>query len=141
MPYIGYPPSLSTLNYFTTLGVGTNAPATTNTTLDLNGSQVNNTVVLTGTTPVIDCSLGNYFQITTDADTTFSVTNVPVSRAYSFTLEVTNTSGALTFNFNNLTWPNGITPSLTANRTQIFIFLTRDNGTKWRGRGSFNYTT
>jgi len=140
VPYIGYPPSLSTLKYFTTLGVGTNAPATTNTTLDVNGAQASNIILLSGTTPQIDCSLGNYFQITTAADTTFSVANVPATRAYGFTLEVINTSGVLNF-FTGVSWPGGVAPSLTTNKTHVFTFITRNGGSNWRGSSSVNYTT
>lgn len=140
MPYIGYPPSLSTLKYFTTLGVGTNAPATTNTILDVNGAQVGNTIALSGVTPQIDCSLGNYFQITTNADTTFSVINVPTTRSYTLTLEIVNTLGIITF-FSGVSWPGGTPPTLTTNKTHLFTFVTRDGGTKWRGASYINYTT
>lgn len=88
----------------------------------------------------IDCSLGNYFTKTINGASTFTVSNVPSSKAYSFTLELTHTSGAVTW-FSGVQWPNGVSPSLTTGKTHLFIFVTDDGGTRWRGAALPNYTT
>jgi hypothetical protein len=87
----------------------------------------------------IDCSLGNYFTKTINGNSTFTVSNVPSSRAYAFTLELTHTSGTVTW-FNNVQWPNQTAPTLTTGRTHLFTFVTDDGGTRWRGVANINYT-
>jgi len=87
----------------------------------------------------IDCSTGNYFIKTISGDSTFTVSNVPSSRVYSFTIELTHTSGAITW-FSGVKWPNDITPSPTSGKTHLFMFVTDDGGTRWRGASLLNYT-
>ena len=59
--------------------------------------------------------------------------------AYSFTLELTHTSGTVTW-WNNLEWPGGTAPTLTAGKTHLFVFVTDDGGTRWRGASLVDYT-
>lgn len=87
----------------------------------------------------INCSAGNYFTKTINGDSTFTVSNIPSSRAYSFTLELTHTSGAITW-FSGVEWPNGIAPNPTTGKTHLFMFITDDGGTRWRGAALLNYT-
>jgi hypothetical protein len=87
----------------------------------------------------IDCSAGNYFTKTINGASTFTVSNVPASRAYAFTLEITHTSGAITW-FAGVEWPNGTTPTLTTGKTHVFGFVTDDGGTRWRGIPVINFT-
>ena len=88
----------------------------------------------------IDCSTGNYFTKTINANSTFTVSSVPSSgTAYSFTLELTHTSGTVTW-WNNLEWPGGTAPTLTAGKTHLFVFVTDDGGTRWRGASLVDYT-
>jgi hypothetical protein len=87
----------------------------------------------------IDCSTGNYFTKTISGDSTFTVSNVPASRAYSFTLELTHTSGVVTW-FSGVEWPGGTAPTLTTGKTHLFVFVTDDGGTRWRGASLVNYT-
>jgi hypothetical protein len=87
----------------------------------------------------IDCSTGNYFTKTISGDSTFTVSNVPASRAYSFTLELTHTSGVVTW-FSGVEWPGGAAPTLTTGKTHLFVFVTDDGGTRWRGAALANYT-
>lgn len=88
----------------------------------------------------IDCSTGNYFTKTINANSTFTVSNVPSSgTAYSFTLELTHTSGTVTW-WNGLEWPGGTAPTLTAGKTHLFVFVTDDGGTRWRGAALVDYT-
>jgi hypothetical protein len=88
----------------------------------------------------VDCAAGNYFIKTVSGNTTFTVSNVPSSRSYGFTLRVTHTSGTITW-FSGVEWPNGTTPVLTTGKTHLFFFVTDNGGTKWRGSSSINYTT
>jgi hypothetical protein len=88
----------------------------------------------------IDCSSSNYFTKTINGASTFTVSNVPSSRAYSFTLELTHTSGAITW-FSGVEWPKGTAPTLTTGKTHLFIFVTDDGGTRWRASSLVDYTT
>lgn len=88
----------------------------------------------------IDCSLGNYFTKTIAGDSTFTVSNVPSNSAYSFTLELTHTSGAITW-FNGVVWPGNTAPTLTTGTVHLFMFLTDDGGTTWRAAALANYAS
>lgn len=87
----------------------------------------------------INCSIGNYFTKTINGASTFTFSNAPAARAYAFTLELTHTSGAVTWPA-SVQWPGGSAPSLTAGKTHIFVFVTDDGGTRWRGVANINYT-
>jgi len=89
----------------------------------------------------IDCSLGNYFVKTIEVQSTFTFSNVPTSRAYSFTLEVIQNGGIGIIWPVSVTWPNNTAPTLTTSRTHLFMFVTDDGGTRWRGSSLINYTT
>lgn len=127
--------------------VGTSATQTlTNKTLTspelggtayVNGSYRANVVAVPSLD--IDCSSGNYFTKTINGNSTFTVSNVPSSRAYSFTLELTHTSGTITW-FSGVEWPSGNAPTLTTGKTHVFIFITDDGGSRWRGAALTNYT-
>lgn len=113
------------------------ASAAANTDLDVNGTYAQVPVAVPSLN--IDCSAGNYFTKAISSSVTFTVSNVPASRAYSFTLEVTHTSGSITW-FSGVEWPGGMAPSLTAGKTHLFMFVTDDGGTRWRGASVINYT-
>jgi hypothetical protein len=88
----------------------------------------------------INCSLSNYFTKTIAANSTFTFSNVPVSGvAYSFTLELTHTSGTVTWP-TSVAWPLNTAPTLTTGKTHLFIFVTDDGGTRWRGAFNVDYT-
>lgn len=126
--------------------VGTTATQTltnktlTSPTLDgspyVNGSYRSNIVAVSALD--IDCSAGNYFTKTINANSTFTFSNVPASRAYSFTLELTHTSGTVTWP-TEVKWPDDTAPTLTTGKTHIFVFVTDDGGTRWRGAALVNY--
>jgi len=87
----------------------------------------------------VDCSLGNYFTKTIAADSTFTFSNPPSSgRAYAFTLELTHTSGVITWP-TSVKWPYDVTPTLTTGKTHLFMFVTIDGGTRWRGAALVDY--
>ena len=91
----------------------------------------------------VDCSAGNYFTKAISINSTFTFSNIPTSgTAYSFTLEVdvTGTSTAITWPA-SVKWPDDTAPSLTDTKTHLFMFVTNDGGTTWRGAALVDYTT
>lgn len=91
----------------------------------------------TSTTTSIDCSTGNYFYITINSNSTFTFGSVP-SGAYGFVLEVTHTSGTITWPA-SVKWPADTAPTLTTGKTHLFVFVTDDGGTRWRGASLVDY--
>ncbi len=87
----------------------------------------------------IDCGTGNYFTKTIDGDSTFTVSNVPASKSYSFVLELTHTSGTVTW-FSGVEWPAATAPTLTTGKTHLFVFHTDNGGTRWRASSLVDYT-
>jgi hypothetical protein len=102
----------------------------------VNGSYRSNIVVVSALD--INCSLGNYFTKTISTSSTFTFSNAPASRSYSFTLEVTHTSGTITWP-SSVKWPGDEAPELTTGNTHLFIFVTDDGGTRWRGAFLVDY--
>jgi hypothetical protein len=86
----------------------------------------------------IDCSLGNFFTKTINSNSTFTFSNAPSSRAYSFTLELTHTSGSITWPI-SVVWPSSTAPTLTTGKVHLFMFVTDDAGNTWRGAALVNY--
>lgn len=87
----------------------------------------------------IDLSTGNYFTKTINANSTFTFSNPPASGTVgSFTLELTHTSGTVT-------WPSSVkfngdtAPTLTTGKTHLFFFVTDDGGTRYRGAALVDY--
>lgn len=81
----------------------------------------------------IDCSLGNYFTKTASGALTWTITNVPATRAFSFILRLTNGgTGTQTWPA-SVKWPAGTAPTLTASGVDVLGFITEDGGTTWRG--------
>ncbi len=111
--------------------------STVNTILDVIGSYRSSITSVAAFD--VNCSSGNYFTKTVTGISTFTFSNVPSSRVYTFALEVTHTSGSISFPA-SVKWSNDTTPSLTSGKTHIFIFITDDGGTRWRGSSLVNYT-
>jgi hypothetical protein len=118
-----------------TVAVGQSSVATF-VELDLNGAFAQ--TVTTVAALDVDCSLGNYFIKTINANSTFTFSNVPSSRAYSFALELTLTSGAITWPA-AVKWNSDTAPTLTTGKTHLLIFVTDDGGTRWRGAALVDY--
>lgn len=118
-----------------TMAIG-QASAAANVEVDLNGAYAQTAVAVPALE--IDCSLGNYFTKTIDTSSTFSFANVPASRSYALTLEVTHNSGTISWPA-AVKWPNDTAPALTTGRTHIFVFVTDDGGSRWRGNSVVNY--
>ena len=103
----------------------------TTATADLLGSVRGNVTAVAAS--AIDCSAGNYFTKTATGALTWTVTNVPSSRAYSFILELTNGGTGTQTWFSGIKWPGGTAPTLTASGVDVLGFITDDGGTTWRG--------
>ena len=90
----------------------------------------------------VDCRLGNYFTKTITGATTFTFDNVPASGvSYGFTMELTHTSGSGSITWpTSVKWPADTAPTITDGKTQMFIFVTDDGGTRWRGSSLVDYT-
>ena len=114
--------------------VGIGSTPTTN--LDINGNAASNAVAVSGYD--IDCSLGNYFTKTCNGNSTFTISNVPTARAFTIALEITHTSGTLTWP-STIKWPADTPPTLTTGKTHLFVFVTDDGGTRWRGAAIVDY--
>lgn len=87
----------------------------------------------------IDCSAGNYFTKTINGNSTFTFSNVP-SGAYGMIVEIENTSGTISWPA-AVKWPNDTAPALDTGKTHVFVFITDDSGTRWRGVAQVNYVT
>jgi len=93
----------------------------------------------------INLSTGNYFKKSISTSSTVTFSNPPASGTVgSFTLEL-----VLTGTGTAITWPNTVywnadagqtAPTLTDARTHLFMFVTTDGGTKYRGAVLSNYT-
>lgn len=104
--------------------------------LDVDGAYAGNITAVAALD--IDCSTANYFTKTISANSTFTFSNAPSSRAYGFTLELTHTSGTVTWP-TAVKWPADTAPLLTTGKTHLFVFVTDDGGTRWRGASSTDY--
>jgi hypothetical protein len=103
----------------------------TTATTDLLGSVRGN--ITTVAASAVDCSLGNYFIKTATGALTWTATNVPATRAYSFILELTNGGTGTQTWFSGIKWPGGTAPTLTTSGVDVLGFITDDGGTTWRG--------
>jgi hypothetical protein len=134
--------SISTVSNINSIGISTlptinNNSITVNTSADLLGPVTQNVVSL-GSSTVIDCALGNYFTCTVNGNVTFSFTNVPSSRAFGITLEITHTSGSISWPA-EVKFPEDQAPLINSNKTHLFMFVTDNGGTRWRGAALFDY--
>ena len=115
------------------IGIALTAPAAR---LDISGNYAQNIVAVAALD--IDCSAGNFFTKTIAANSTFTFSNVPATRAFAFTLELTHTSGSVTWP-TSVKWPKDTAPTLTTGKTHLFMFVTDDGGTRWRGAALVDY--
>ncbi|MBQ45495.1 MAG: hypothetical protein CMK37_07540 [Porticoccaceae bacterium] len=104
--------------------------------LDVNGTQVSNVVAMAGLD--VDCSLGNYFTKTINGNSTFTFSNVPASRAFSFVLELTHTSGTVTWP-SSVKFPADTAPTLTTGKTHLFVFISDSGSTRFRAATVVDY--
>ena len=111
--------------------------ATTSSGVKVTGNQTNNVVAMGAND--VDCSAGSYFTKTITGATTFTFSNVPTGVEFSFTMEVTlNGSNAITWP-SSVKWNADTAPTLTDGKTQLFMFLTTNGGTRFRGSALVDY--
>jgi len=92
-------------------------------------------ITLSGNAVAIDCEAGNFFALTTSANTTFTFSNPPTSGiAYSFTLKLT-AGGTHTITYPaSVDWAGGTAPDAPASgETDLLAFTTYDSGVTWYG--------
>ena len=117
------------------LGIG--QAAGTGSELDLAGRYAQTSIAVAALD--IDCSLGNYFTKTITSSSTFTFSNIPASRSYSFTLCVTHDSGTITWP-QSVKWPKNIAPTLTANKNHMFMFSTYNGGSVFYASSLVDFT-
>ena len=101
------------------------------------GNQTNNIVAMGAND--VNCSAGSYFTKTISGATTFTFSNVPTGVEFSFTMEVTlNGSNAITWP-SSVKWNADTAPTLTDGKTQLFMFVTTNGGTRFRGSALVDY--
>jgi len=87
----------------------------------------------------IDCSTGNYFTKTISGNSTFTFANPAASGSVtSFTLELTHSSGTVTWPA-SVKWNGDTAPTLATGKTHLFMFVTDDGGTRYRGAALVDY--
>ena len=147
----GYPPKLATSGYtnvqlWKAYGTVYGALLGDVQTLDspelkyqpyVNGSYRSNITAVSALD--IDCSVGNYYTKTITSSSTFTFSNIPASRSYSFTICVTHDSGTITWPA-SVKWPQNTAPVLTTYRNHKFMFSTYNGGTVWYGAALPNYS-
>ena len=110
---------------------------TTSGGVKVSGNQTNNIVAMGAND--VDCSAGSYFTKTITGATTFTFSNVPTGVEFSFTMEVTlNGSNAITWPA-SVKWNADTAPALTDGKTQLFMFVTTNGGTRFRGSALVDY--
>lgn len=94
-------------------------------------------VLTTHNTPAamnLDCALGNSFDKTIAALTTFTVSNVPASgTSYAFLLYLTNGGAFAITWWSGMKWTGGAAPSFTVSGLDVLGFMTKDGGATWVG--------
>jgi hypothetical protein len=87
-------------------------------------------------TLTLNCSLGNVFAVSLNANiTTLSFTNVPsTGTAFGLTLMLTADGTARTITWgSSVKWAGGTAPTLTSTnaKVDVFVLITHDGGTTW----------
>jgi hypothetical protein len=128
-----------------TLTIGTSTYFATNGNIGIGNSSPTTKMLITGgyaLTPValgsnnsfsINCVSGNYFTLTANGSaTSIAFSSAPASAMYSMVIKIANGgSNTLTWT-NSPKWPSATAPTASTN-TDIWVFMTDDGGTTWRG--------
>ena len=118
-------------------GINVVGVITASSGVKITGNQTNNIVAMGAND--VDCSAGSYFTKTITGATTFTFSNVPTGVEFSFTMEVTlNGSNAITWP-TSVKWNADTAPTLTDGKTQLFMFVTSNGGTRFRGSALVDY--
>lgn len=107
---------------------------TTNTTSFNGPYQIKSTTLSTGNNHNINCASGNYFVVVANSSAqNVYFTSAPSSVVYSCTLRFSNGAGGNTISWANTPkWPSATAPTPSTNN-DIWVFITDDGGTTWRG--------
>ena len=128
---------------------GNSASATTATNLSggllTNYSETVNVVGNTGTAKTINLANGNFVTATLTGNCTFTFTTGVSSGAIAFTLFLTNdaTAGRLIIWPASVKWPSATVPSRStaASKTDVYTFISYNNGATWFGNlAQYNYS-
>jgi hypothetical protein len=114
------------------VGIGNSTPAAE---LHIDGNYaVKSTTLSAGNNHNINCASGNYFVVVANSSAqNVYFTSAPSSVAYSATLRFSNGGGGNTISWANTPkWPSATAPTPSTNN-DIWIFITDDGGTTWRG--------
>ena len=117
------------------LGIG--QAADTGTELDLAGRYAQTSIAVAALD--IDCSLGNYYTKTITESSTFTFSNIPASRSYSFTICLTHDSGTITWP-GSVKWPKNTAPTLSTYKKHKFMFSTYDGGSVFYAAALVDFT-
>ena len=89
----------------------------------------------------INVSTGNYFYKTINSNTAFTFSGAASNGTVdSFTLELNHTSGTVTWP-SSVKWPADTAPTLTTGKTHLFVFVSDNGGSRWRGAALADYVT
>jgi len=114
------------------VGIGNTTPATK---LQIDGNYgVKTTSLSAGNNHNINCASGNYFIVTANSSAqNVYFTSTPSGTLYSMTIRFANGNGGNTISWANTPkWPSATAPTPSTNN-DIWVFLTEDGGTTWRG--------
>ena len=129
--------AVNTANTYQVAALGIGQAAGTGTELDLAGRYAQTSIAVAALD--IDCSLGNYYTKTITESSTFTFSNIPASRSYSFTLCVTHDSGTITWPA-SVKWSKNTAPTLTTYKKHKFMFSTYDGGSVFYGAALVDFT-
>ena len=119
-------------------GIGLDVADPVANTIDTALPIVSNIVAMAAS--AMDLSLGEYFTKTINGAFSPTFSNIPASRAVTWRLKLTHTSGAITWPA-GLIWTDGTTPTLTTGKVHLFFFATDDGGTTVRASVLKNYAS
>ena len=87
----------------------------------------------------LDLRTSNYFTKTISGNSTFTFSNPAASGTVTtFTLELTHSSGTVTWP-SSVKWNGDTAPTLTTGKTHLFMFVTDDGGSRYRGSALVDY--
>ena len=87
----------------------------------------------------LDLSTGNYFIKTISGNSTFTFANPASSGTVTaFTLELRHSSGTVRWP-SEVKWNADTAPTLTTGKTHLFMFVTDDGGSRYRGSALVDY--
>ena len=87
----------------------------------------------------LNLNTSNYFTKTISGNSTFTFANpAPSGTVTAFTLELTHSSGTVTWP-SEVKWNEDTAPTLTTGKTHLFMFVTDDGGSRYRGAALVDY--